>query len=75
MVRFEKDKIVVEIPTMFPAADWLEHVRNLTYAVGAIDKDRVDIDHDCIYTLCSLILEMMPEEGDLLEMLRAIGLR
>ena len=30
MVRFEKDKIVVEIPTMFPAADWLEHVRNLT---------------------------------------------
>ena len=75
MVRFEKDKIVVEIPTMFPAADWLEHVRNLTYAVGAIDKDRVDNDHDCIYTLCSLILEMMPEEGDLLEMLRAKGHR
>lgn len=49
MVRFEKDKIVVEIPTMFPAADWLEHVRNLTYAVGAIDKDRVDNDHDCTY--------------------------
>ena len=22
MVRFEKDKIVVEIPPMFPAADW-----------------------------------------------------
>ena len=50
-------------------------MRNLTYAVGAIDKDRVDNDHDCIYTLCSLILEMMPEEGDLLEMLRAKGLR
>lgn len=75
MVRFEKDKIVVEIPSMFPAADWLEHVRNLTYAVGALDKDRVDNDHDCIWGLSNLILQMMPEEEDLLEMLRAKGLR
>lgn len=75
MVRFEKDKIVVEIPTMFPAADWLERVNALVYAIGAIDKDRVDNAHDCIWGLCNLILEMMPEEGDLLEMLRAKGLR
>ncbi len=75
MVRFEKDKIVVEIPSMFPAADWLERVSDLVYAIGAIDKDRVDNDNDCIYTLCSLILEMMPEEGDVLEMLQAKGLR
>lgn len=75
MVRFEKDKIVVEIPSMFPVADWLERVSGLVYAIGAIDKDRVDNDNDCIYTLCSLILEMMPEEGDVLEMLRAKGLR
>ena len=75
MVRFEKDKIVVEIPSMFPVADWLERVSDLVYAIGAIDKDRVDNDNDCIYTLCSLILEMMPEEGDMLEMLRAKGLR
>ncbi|WP_283389114.1 hypothetical protein [Barnesiella viscericola] len=75
MVRFEKDKIVVEIPSMFPVADWLERVSDLVYAIGAIDKDRVDNDNDCIYTLCSLILEMMPEEGDVLEMLRAKGLR
>ncbi|WP_346695418.1 hypothetical protein [Barnesiella viscericola] len=75
MVRFEKDKIVVEIPSMFPVADWLERVSDLVYAIGAIDKDRVDNDNDCIYTLCSLILEMMPEEGDVLEMLQAKGLR
>ena len=75
MVRFEKDKIVVEIPSMFPVADWLERVCDLVYAIGAIDKDRVDNDNDCIYTLCSLILEMMPEEGDVLEMLQAKGLR
>lgn len=57
MVRFEKDKIVVEIPTMFPAADWLERVSDLVYAIGAIDKDRVDNAHDCIWGLCNLILE------------------
>lgn len=59
MVRFEKDKIVVEIPTMFPAADWLERVSDLVYAIGAIDKDRVDNAHDCIWGLCNLILEMI----------------
>lgn len=74
MVRFEKDKIVIEIESSFPTYDWQERVRDLVYAIGAIDKDRVDDDHDCIYGLCSLLMEMLPEENDVREMLRAKGL-
>lgn len=74
MVRFEKDKIVIEIESSFPTYDWQERVRDLVYAIGAIDKDRVDNDHDCIYGLCSLLMEMLPEENDVREMLRAKGL-
>lgn len=53
MVRFEKEKIVIEIASSFPANDWLERVRDIVYAIGAIDKDRVDNDHDCIYGLAT----------------------
>lgn len=74
MVRFEKDKIVIEIESSFPTYDWQERVRDLVYAIGAIDKDRVDNDHDCIYGLCSLLMEMLPEENDVREMLRAKGI-
>lgn len=74
MVRFEKDKIVIEIESSFPTYDWQERVRDFVYAIGAIDKDRVDNDHDCIYGLCSLLMEMQPEENDVREMLRAKGL-
>lgn len=75
MVRFEKDKIVVEIASRFPAYEWLERVRDLVYAIGAIDKDRVDNDHDCIYGLCELVLEMLPEETDVRELLKAKGIK
>lgn len=75
MVRFEKEKIVIEIASSFPANDWLERVRDIVYAIGAIDKDRVDNDHDCIYGLCDLLLEMLPEEEDVREMLRAKGIK
>lgn len=75
MVRFEKDKIVIEIESSFPVYDWQERVRDIVYAIGAIDKDRVDNDHDCIYGLCSLLMEMLPEEDDVREMLRAKGIK
>lgn len=75
MVRFEKDKIVIEIESSFPAYDWQVRVRDIVYAIGAIDKDRVDNDHDCIYGLCSLLMEMLPEEDDVREMLRAKGIK
>ena len=64
MVRFEKDKIVIEIEAQFPKSEWLEHVRDLVWADGAIDKDMVDSKNDGIYGLCQLVLEMLPEVGD-----------
>ena len=62
MVRFEKDKIVIEIESQFPKEEWLEHVRDLVWAIGAIDKDMVDRKNDGIYGLCQLVLEMLPKE-------------
>lgn len=75
MVRFEKDKIVVEVPSPFPADEWLRYVQDLVYAIGAIDKDRVDNDHDCISGLCDLLMEMLPEETDMRELLRVKGIK
>lgn len=74
MVRFEKDKIVVEMSSRFPASDWAVRVRNLVYAISAIDKDRVDNDHDCIYGLCELLLEMLPDEKYMTDLMKANGI-
>ena len=73
MVRFEKDKIVVEIESQFPADEWIEHVRDLVWAIGAIDKDMVDSKNDGIYGLCQLVLELLPDEAAAREMIKAAG--
>lgn len=69
MVRFEKDKLVIEIETAFPAEDWLERVRDLVWAIGAIDGELADQER--IYGLCQLVLEMLPDEKDAREMIKA----
>lgn len=74
MVRFEKDKIVIEIESSFPAYEWQERVRDIVYAISAIDKDRVDNDHDCIYGLCELLLEMLPDEKYMTDLMKANGI-
>lgn len=74
MVRFENDRYVIEVPSHFPADQWLDNVRDLVYCIGAMDKDRVDNNNDCIYGLCSLLLEMLPDEDEMREMLRAKGI-
>lgn len=62
MVRFEKDKIVIEIETKFPTNQWLDDIRDIVHVISVINKDMVDNDNDCIYSLCSLLLEMLPDE-------------
>lgn len=69
MVRFEKDKIVVEIETQFPADEWIEHVRDLVWAIGAINGELADQER--IYGLCQLVLELLPEEAAAREMIKA----
>lgn len=65
MLRIEDKKVVIEIETAAPAltAHWIMH--DLVYAMGAINKDLVDNETDCIYWLCELLKEMIPGEDDL----------
>lgn len=74
MVRFEKNKIVIEIECGFPADDWCMFVKDIISAVGAIDKDLVDNNNDCIYGLSKLLLEMMPDEMVLRKMISKEGI-
>ncbi len=74
MVRLEKDKIVIEIESALPADDWCMFVRDIISAVGAIDKDIVDNNNDCIYGLSKLLLEMMPDEMVLRKMISKEGI-
>lgn len=69
MVRFEKEKIVIEIATKWPADKWKEIMNDLIFAIGALDKERIDNNNDCTYGMCDLLLELMPEENDLRKML------
>lgn len=69
MVRFEKNKIVVEIESITPADDWCMFVRDLISAVGAIDKDLLDNNNDCIYGISKLLFEMIPDELIIREMI------
>lgn len=69
MVRFEKEKVIIEIQTKWPADKWKEIMNDLIFAIGALDKERIDNNNDCTYGICDLLLELMPEENDLRKML------
>ena len=73
MVRCEKDKIVVEIESQFPADEWIEHVRDLVWAIGAINGELAEQER--IYGLCQLVLELLPDEAAAREMIKAAGPR
>lgn len=71
MVRFEKDKLVIEIETAFPEEYVVEHVRDPVWAIGAIDGELADQER--IYGLCQLVLDMLPNEAEAREMIKAAG--
>ena len=59
MVRFEKDKLVIEIVTKFPEDDLRELQRDLLRLMSAADKDMIDNDNDPVAGVCSLLEEML----------------
>ena len=59
MVRFEKDKLVIEIETKFPEDDLRELQRDLLRLICAADKDRIDNDNDCICGVCGFLEELL----------------
>ena len=60
MVRFEKDKLVIEIETKFPEDDLRELQRDLLRLMSAADKDMIDNDNDCVAGVCSFLEELLP---------------
>lgn len=71
MVRFEKDKLVIEIETAFPEEYVVELVRDLVWAIGAINGELAEQER--IYGLCQLVLELLPDEAAAREMIKAAG--
>ncbi len=60
MVRFEKDKIVIEIESKFPEYEWEYIVKSLVRCIGAMDPE---LNHgDILGGVCSLIEGMIPDE-------------
>lgn len=75
MVRFEEKKLVIEITTKWPADKWKEIMSDLIYAIGALDKERVDNNNDCTYGMCELLTELLPDELVLRKMLEEKGVK
>ena len=57
MVRFEKDKLVIEIVTKFPEDDLRELQRDLLRLMSAADMDM--IDNDTVAGVCGFLEELL----------------
>lgn len=70
MVRFEKDKLVIEMEGTWPADRWVDVMRDLIRCISITDKERVDNNLDCIYGVCDLLEAMLPDEQDARKMIK-----
>lgn len=59
MVRFEKDKLVIEIVTAFPEEYVVELQRDLLRLMSAADKDMIDNDNDSVAGVCSFLEDLL----------------
>ena len=59
MVRFEKDKLVIEIETAFPEEYVVELQRDLLRLMCAADKDMIDNDNDSVAGVCSFLEDLL----------------
>lgn len=62
MVRFEKDKYVIEVPSSFPTEDWKQLMTDILSAIGSIDPQLLEGEHDSVFGLTRFLLQMLPEE-------------
>lgn len=70
MVRFEKDKVIIEIATEYPAETWTVAMRDLLTGISLIRKDMVPDNDDCIYGMCELLQHMLPDGCSFQKMLK-----
>ena len=59
MVRFEKDKLVIEIVTAFPEEYVVELQRDLLRLMSAADKDMIDNDNDSVAGVCGFLEDLL----------------
>lgn len=59
MVRFEKDKLVIEIKTVTPHEDWLNLHASLCDIIRFVNRDTL-ID-DTFYSAVDLLGELIPD--------------
>ncbi len=60
MVRFEKDKIVIEIESKFTESEWEYMVKGLVRCIGAMDPELYN--GGILGGVCSLREGMIPDE-------------
>lgn len=71
MVKFEKDRFIVEVENHFPVSIWLSTVTDIVRAISSVDKERVSNEYNFIYGLCDLLEAMLPDERQAKRMLDA----
>lgn len=62
MVRFEKDKLVIEVPSSYPSFIWVLIMESVINCIRIADKDLIDRNEDCFSGACELLQAMLPGE-------------
>lgn len=75
MVRFEEKKIVIEISRSYPTEYWLETMRGILSVMAIANKDLLCREEDILYNVCDFLIEILPNQEDLSEMLSKRGLK
>ena len=60
MVRFEENKLIIEIVTHWPQESWKELHTGLCDLIRYVKQDT--IHDDTLYSVVDLLSELMPEE-------------
>lgn len=58
MVKFEKDKFVIEVPTTSPAEDWLELHDALCLVIRSLNHETIP---ENFWAVVNLLQDMMPD--------------
>jgi hypothetical protein len=66
MVRFEEDKMVIEIKTCpYDAEEWSTLVKALLDLMRNVDRDNIGNN---FYAVCDLLIDMMPDYDTVIKM-------
>lgn len=61
MVRFEKEKIVIEVKSVSPVEDWINLMQGMLHIVSITEKELLHSEGDPLYDVCWLLESMVPD--------------